>query len=179
VCGCSGTYLIILLAFCFRRQFLPTTRPRYALPHPIQPPKYKTDPPSITTNHPTTQPTHQPTQTPARHKSLGLLAGLLVAPRVVARLSSKIPGPLEGTNALENAASKVTHLAMYGFMALMPATGIAMGYYGACRLFLIGLGFGLGCGTCRGRVEVGGERETWHCDASVLSSHHLVTYVAP
>lgn len=67
-----------------------------------------------------------------RHKSLGLLAGILVAPRFFARLSSKIPGPLEGTNALQDFASKATHAAMYGFMALMPATGIAMGYYGAC-----------------------------------------------
>lgn len=67
-----------------------------------------------------------------RHKSLGLLAGILVAPRFLARVASKIPGPLEGTNALEAMASKVTHFAMYAFMAVMPATGIAMGYYGQC-----------------------------------------------
>lgn len=67
-----------------------------------------------------------------RHKSLGLLAGILVAPRFAARLFSKIPGPLEGTNALQAAASKATHYAMYAFMAVMPATGIAMGYYGPC-----------------------------------------------
>lgn len=66
-----------------------------------------------------------------RHKSLGLLAGILVAPRFFARLASKAPGPLEGTHALEQAAAKVSHLAMYIFMGLMPATGIAMGYYGA------------------------------------------------
>lgn len=67
-----------------------------------------------------------------RHKSLGLLAGILIAPRVIARLASKVPGPLEGTNALEAVASKVTHFAMYAFMTVMPATGIAMGYYGQC-----------------------------------------------
>ena len=37
---------------------------------------------------------------------------------------------VEGAHAVEDGLSKVTHFALYAFMTIMPATGIAMGYYG-------------------------------------------------
>ncbi|TFJ84892.1 hypothetical protein NSK_003924 [Nannochloropsis salina CCMP1776] len=65
-----------------------------------------------------------------RHKSLGLLAGMLVAPRFIFRLTSKVPAPMKEWSTMEQLASKFTHLSLYGLMVGMPATGIAMGYYG-------------------------------------------------
>ena len=65
-----------------------------------------------------------------RHKSLGLLAGLLVGPRVALRLAAPGPGPLPGAAAWEALAAKASHAALYAFLTVMPATGIAMGYYG-------------------------------------------------
>mmetsp|Transcript_23533 Transcript_23533/g.28275 ORF Transcript_23533/g.28275 Transcript_23533/m.28275 type:complete len:190 (+) Transcript_23533:195-764(+) len=68
-----------------------------------------------------------------RHKSLGLLTGLVVAPRLGYRLwnSSKYKiAPVEGSGPLEHGVGSVVHYALYGFMTIMPATGIAMGYYG-------------------------------------------------
>ena len=68
-----------------------------------------------------------------RHKSLGLLSALVVGPRLAYRVlgnqAFKVQ-KLEGAHPLEVTASKVVHYALYGFMAVMPATGIAMGYYG-------------------------------------------------
>jgi cytochrome b561 len=68
-----------------------------------------------------------------RHKSLGLLTGLIVAPRlgyrVFAAAKYKVGHPT-GTGPIEGRLADVSHLALYGFMTIMPATGIAMGYYG-------------------------------------------------
>lgn len=67
-----------------------------------------------------------------RHKSLGLLTGMIVAPRVAYRLFSSsaynvasLPG-----SAAEHAVATLTHSGLYIFMIIMPASGIAMGYYG-------------------------------------------------
>jgi len=68
-----------------------------------------------------------------RHKSLGLLTGCLVAPRFAYRLlnrSSYNVRHLQGNAEWENTAGTLSHYALYGFMLIMPATGIAMGYYG-------------------------------------------------
>jgi cytochrome b561 len=67
-----------------------------------------------------------------RHKSLGLLTGMIVAPRFLYRLTSGAYNvrSLQGNASWENTLGSVSHLALYGFMAIMPATGIAMGYYG-------------------------------------------------
>lgn len=35
-----------------------------------------------------------------------------------------------GSGPVENAVANVSHIALYAFMTIMPATGIAMGYYG-------------------------------------------------
>ena len=67
------------------------------------------------------------------HKSLGLLTGMLVAPRIAHRLlcrSEYNVAELAGNSSLENMVGKAAHYAMYGFMAVMPGTGIAMGYFG-------------------------------------------------
>lgn len=68
-----------------------------------------------------------------RHKSLGLLSGILVAPRLGYRLFNTAKfhlRPFDGAGHVEKAAGKASHYALYAFMTVMPATGIAMGYYG-------------------------------------------------
>ena len=68
-----------------------------------------------------------------RHKSLGLLTGMLVAPRVAYRLLNRDSYhllPLVGNTPTKNMLGKITHYLPYGFMIIMPATGVAMGYYG-------------------------------------------------
>jgi 1,2-dihydroxy-3-keto-5-methylthiopentene dioxygenase len=35
-----------------------------------------------------------------------------------------------GSGAIESIGAKISHYALYGFMIVMPATGIAMGYFG-------------------------------------------------
>jgi len=68
-----------------------------------------------------------------RHKSLGLLTGMVVLPRVGYRVLSSAAykvQPLVGNAAWENTAGHAGHYALYGFMTIMPATGILMGYYG-------------------------------------------------
>ena len=63
------------------------------------------------------------------HKSFGTLAAGLMLPRLALRLASKAPGPL--TNASwEQMLAKASHAGMYGFLIAMPATGVAMGYFG-------------------------------------------------
>ena len=37
---------------------------------------------------------------------------------------------LAGTNGLEQLLAKVSHYSLYAFMTIMPASGIAMGYFG-------------------------------------------------
>lgn len=68
-----------------------------------------------------------------RHKSLGLLTGMIVAPRLGYRLLSSRAYKVDkiaGSEAWEVTVGKITHYIMYSFMIAMPATGIAMGYYG-------------------------------------------------
>jgi len=38
--------------------------------------------------------------------------------------------PISGTGHIEHAAAEAGHYALYAFMTIMPATGIAMGYFG-------------------------------------------------
>jgi cytochrome b561 len=63
------------------------------------------------------------------HKSFGTLAAGLMVPRLALRLASKAPGPLTGVT-WEQMLAKASHFAMYGFLIAMPATGVAMGYFG-------------------------------------------------
>ena len=68
-----------------------------------------------------------------RHKSLGLLSGMLIAPRVGYRIFSSAAynvRHLPGNAGWENSAGSLSHYALYAFMTIMPATGIAMGYFG-------------------------------------------------
>lgn len=68
-----------------------------------------------------------------RHKSLGLLTAMLVTPRVAYRLLSRDSynvASLVGNSSVENTLGKISHYALYGFMIVMPTTGIAMGYFG-------------------------------------------------
>lgn len=68
-----------------------------------------------------------------RHKSLGLLTGLIVAPRLAYRIVNRASYKLEGTvgnSSVEHVLAKISHYSLYAFMTIMPASGIAMGYYG-------------------------------------------------
>merc|ERR1711862_159541 len=68
-----------------------------------------------------------------RHKSLGLLTGLVVAPRLGYRALNAAKfriGHPTGTGTMEGRAADLSHALLYGFMTVMPATGIAMGYFG-------------------------------------------------
>ena len=53
-----------------------------------------------------------------------------MVPRLATKLMSKSPGALPGSSFMEQMAAKATHWGLYGFLTVMPATGIAMGYYG-------------------------------------------------
>mmetsp|Transcript_23057 Transcript_23057/g.28285 ORF Transcript_23057/g.28285 Transcript_23057/m.28285 type:complete len:187 (+) Transcript_23057:115-675(+) len=68
-----------------------------------------------------------------RHKSLGVLTGLVVAPRLGYRLMNIGKYHIEslpGHGPVMDVAAKAGHYALYGFMTIMPASGIAMGMYG-------------------------------------------------
>lgn len=68
-----------------------------------------------------------------RHKSLGLLTGLIVAPRLGYRIFNAAKyqvGHMPGTGPIEGKVADFSHMALYGFMTIMPASGIAMGYFG-------------------------------------------------
>ena len=76
-----------------------------------------------------------------RHKSLGLLTAILVAPRLGYRLFNAAKyrvGHIAGTGPLEQKAADASHLLLYGFMTIMPASGIAMGYFGGKGLPFFG-----------------------------------------
>lgn len=68
-----------------------------------------------------------------RHKSLGVLTGLVVAPRLGYRLMNIGKYQIEhlpGHGPIMGILSNASHLALYGFMVVMPTTGIAMGMFG-------------------------------------------------
>mmetsp|Transcript_17501 Transcript_17501/g.25914 ORF Transcript_17501/g.25914 Transcript_17501/m.25914 type:complete len:188 (-) Transcript_17501:162-725(-) len=68
-----------------------------------------------------------------RHKSMGLLSAFIVAPRLAYRLMTPRAYNVEkiaGTTGVEEFLAKATHYGLYAFMVIMPASGIAMGYYG-------------------------------------------------
>ena len=57
----------------------------------------------------------------------------LVIPRVGYRLlssSSYNVVAVEGSTPIEHMLSKISHYGLYAFMIVMPASGVAMGYYG-------------------------------------------------
>mmetsp|Transcript_16182 Transcript_16182/g.28256 ORF Transcript_16182/g.28256 Transcript_16182/m.28256 type:complete len:190 (-) Transcript_16182:332-901(-) len=68
-----------------------------------------------------------------RHKSLGLLSGMIVAPRLAYRIFNRAAYSVEtlpGSSKVEHFLANLSHAGLYGFMVIMPASGIAMGYYG-------------------------------------------------
>ncbi|OEU20775.1 Ni_hydr_CYTB-domain-containing protein [Fragilariopsis cylindrus CCMP1102] len=68
-----------------------------------------------------------------RHKSLGLLTGMIIAPRLAYRIFNRSAYKIEelaGASSIEHILAKISHGGLYAFMAIMPASGIAMGYYG-------------------------------------------------
>lgn len=63
------------------------------------------------------------------HKSFGTLAAALLVPRLVMRVTSKSAGQIS-QELWVRAAAGLSHLSMYGFLILMPVTGVTMGYFG-------------------------------------------------
>eukprot|EP00793_Prasinoderma_coloniale_P006769 PRCOL_00001599-RA len=64
------------------------------------------------------------------HKSVGLALGMLAVPRLALRLTTKIPPHHAGLHKVETLAADGGHLLLYGMLTAMPATGVAMGYFG-------------------------------------------------
>jgi cytochrome b561 len=78
---------------------------------------------------------------------------------------------IDGAGAAEHALSTAMHYALYGFMIVMPASGIAMGYYG-------GKGLPFFTTTIAGAKEVNGEiaknvRDSLPCRSTRLVKHTL------
>ena len=63
------------------------------------------------------------------HKSFGLMMAFLIIPRILVRRGSTLPPPVVGA-AWEHMLAKIGHYSLYGFMLLMPITGVAMGVFG-------------------------------------------------
>lgn len=63
------------------------------------------------------------------HKSTAVILAVLAGPRILLRAASAVPQALP-VSFLEHFAANASHLALYGFMIGMPASGLAMGYYG-------------------------------------------------
>ena len=63
------------------------------------------------------------------HKSTAVLVAAMLVPRVLLRLATKAPPAVPG-NFFEKLAANISHVSLYGFMLFMPATGLAMGYWG-------------------------------------------------
>lgn len=79
-----------------------------------------------------------------RHKSMGLLAGIIIAPRFAYRLMNRKAYNVEkiaGSGAGEHKVGQLAHYALYSFMTIMPATGIAMGYFGGTYVWLESVSF--------------------------------------
>ena len=72
------------------------------------------------------------------HKSTAVILAALVVPRVLLKAATRAPAHLAG-HYLEHLAANLSHTAMYGFMLVMPATGLAMGYYGGKGVPFFGL----------------------------------------
>jgi len=63
------------------------------------------------------------------HKSFGTLAAGMLMPRLGLRMLTRAP-PSFSTNTAQRLLAQASHGAMYGFLCLMPITGVTMGYYG-------------------------------------------------
>ena len=72
------------------------------------------------------------------HKSTAVILAALVWPRILLRGLSAVPKQLPGSFP-EHFAANISHVSLYGFMIAMPATGMAMGYYGGKGIPFYGL----------------------------------------
>eukprot|EP00040_Diaphanoeca_grandis_P017464 m.91134 g.91134 ORF g.91134 m.91134 type:complete len:223 (-) comp26448_c0_seq1:169-837(-) len=83
------------------------------------------------------------------HKSIALLTTGGIIARIAVRLTSKIPLAMPNPPILKM-GSALVHTVLYGFMIVMPASGIAMGYFGGKGLPFFGM-------TIPGATEKNGE----------------------
>lgn len=127
------------------------------------------------------------------HKSLGLLTAIVVAPRLVYRVYNRVAYKVEevqGSSAIETIASKAVHYGLYAFMIIMPATGVAMGYYGGKGLPFFYTTFSSPVAADDAQKKTYGEiaknvssagRVTLYliCFALIYSQHYLAVVQAP
>ncbi|GMI14823.1 hypothetical protein TrLO_g291 [Triparma laevis f. longispina] len=72
------------------------------------------------------------------HKSFGTLSFMLMIPRVGLKIMSSKVGPLLTSSGVEQTAANISHKALYGFLTIMPISGVAMGMYGGKGLPFFG-----------------------------------------
>ena len=63
------------------------------------------------------------------HKSFGLMMACLIVPRILVRRGSALPPAVVGA-AWEHMLAKIGHYSLYGFMLLLPISGVTMGIFG-------------------------------------------------
>jgi cytochrome b561 len=64
------------------------------------------------------------------HESVGLLMGIVVIPRLALRMMTPTHlTNLPGNSALQNIFEKLSHIVLLAMAALLPATGLAFGYF--------------------------------------------------
>lgn len=71
------------------------------------------------------------------HKSVGILLFVAVAARIVARLTTQAPPEVSGP-AWQQSAARLTHLALYGVIIMIPFTGYVMSVAGGKDLMWFG-----------------------------------------
>jgi len=72
------------------------------------------------------------------HKAIGVCVLLLFLPRVLNRLRSAVPALPESIKPLEQKASHLGHLALYGLMLAMPVSGVVMSQSGGYPINVFG-----------------------------------------
>jgi len=105
------------------------------------------------------------------HKSFGLTLASAIVLRLGMRAFMKVPGAVPGTGTLEHIMANAGHTMMYGLLTFMPASGIAMGYYGGKGIPFFGLY------TIPGAEKPDGEIAKWSFKYHKLAGQFL-EYVA-
>ncbi|GMI08330.1 hypothetical protein TrVE_jg1918 [Triparma verrucosa] len=75
------------------------------------------------------------------HKSFGTLSFFLLLPRLSTKLLSPKVGALLTSSSFEQKAANISHRLLYGFITVMPVTGVAMGMWGGKGLPFFGRDF--------------------------------------
>ena len=91
------------------------------------------------------------------------------------RLASKSPVAIEGTTQIERGLAAVSHAALYGLIAFLPISGIAMGYFGPFGLPFF---FTTIPPSATKRPDITKPAYEWHKKAGVLLEYMIPLHVA-